>query len=131
MLSKNYRIYFETFCIKCDLIYFDSNFIDYWISHVSYGFQHRARNKPAAGQRRDSRRSSSENGGRAVTTAVQTDNFNGLIYTPQRLSSRKSGCCRRVNSMAKPFSRCLTTRPWTWPRVTTAPIGGRCSVEMP
>src|SRR4051794_23161251 len=45
------------------------------------------------------------------------------------LSSRKSGCCRRVNSTAKPCSRWRTTRPWVFPSVTSAPIGGRWSLE--
>ena len=46
-------------------------------------------------------------------------------------SSRKSGCCSRVNSTAKPSSRWRTTRPGTLPSVTSAPIGGRWSVATP
>ena len=50
---------------------------------------------------------------------------NRWLYPPVTFSSRKSGCCKRVNSTANPSSMWRTTRPCTLPSVTSAPIGGR------
>jgi hypothetical protein len=46
-------------------------------------------------------------------------------HPPVTFSSRKSGCCRRVNSIAIPSSRWRTTRPVVLPMVIGPPSSGR------
>jgi hypothetical protein len=46
-------------------------------------------------------------------------------------SSKKSGCCNRVNSIANPPSTWRTTRPGVFPSVIKAPIGGIVSLAIP
>ena len=46
------------------------------------------------------------------------------VYGPVTFSSRKSGCCMRVNSTAKPFSTWRTTRLGVLPSVISAPTSG-------
>jgi len=48
----------------------------------------------------------------------------GGVYGPVTFSSRKSGCCMRVNSTAKPLSMWRTTRLGVLPSVISVPISG-------
>ena len=54
----------------------------------------------------------------------------GRVYGPVTFSSRKSGCCMRVNSTAKPPSMWRTTRLGVLPSVISVPTSGRCSLEI-
>jgi len=55
---------------------------------------------------------------------MRSPGIHGLVT----FSSRKSGCCSRVNSTAKPPSIWRTTRPGVFPSVIKAPIGGTVSL---
>ena len=48
----------------------------------------------------------------------------GRVYGPVTFSSRKSGCCMRVNSTAKPPSIWRTTRLGVLPSVIRVPASG-------
>src|SRR5229473_1103073 len=63
---------------------------------------------------------------RQIPHQARSADFYGLAI----LSSRKSGCWSRVNSMAKPPSTWRTTRPGVFPSVINAPIGGRVLLSI-